>query len=406
MDKFTLNNFLNSKLFNDLEINDLIKEKIEQLINEFDKKIIRNNYIIIRNFIIYEVPGNWNERFYNIKNKFNRDSSSLDSYVERFGDIIGKEKFNDKINKSTVTLESLIKKHGKVEGENLHNQLCKKKRSVGKEIMQNKYGDSEGLIRWEKYLQKWHKGIKERKEQKKWNNGLSLEETIIKYGEIDGKIIWENRQKHQKYISSKKYFIDTYGNEIGQKKWEEFCKKRDYTSLKYFTKKYGEIDGYNKYKERCKLISYYNSLEYYILKYGEEEGKRRKENAVIKSFLNHKFKITRYSKISQELFWEIYNNLDSKMQKNCYFAELNSEFMFYVHSEDIKVFFVDFKIGNKIIEFNGDYWHSLEEVVKRDEQKKEFLFNKKYELLEIKESDYIKDKSKTIKKVLTFINQK
>ena len=77
--------------------------------------------------------------------------------------------------------------------------------------------------------------------------------------------------------------------------------------------------------------------------------------------------------------------------------------MFYAHTEKIKIFFTDFKIGNKIIEFNGDYWHSLEKVKKRDEIKKEYLINKNYLILEISENYYLNNKNEVIEKAIQFI---
>jgi hypothetical protein len=74
-----------------------------------------------------------------------------------------------------------------------------------------------------------------------------------------------------------------------------------------------------------------------------------------------KLKGNRYSQISQDLFWEIHDKLINKT--NVYFHNLNSEFVIripesfnYINT----VMIVDFKYKNKIIEYNGNYWHDCD----------------------------------------------
>ena len=80
------------------------------------------------------------------------------------------------------------------------------------------------------------------------------------------------------------------------------------------------------------------------------------------------------------------------------------------------------KICNKIIEFNGDYWHcnpkiykknvfnktmkkTAEEVWKRDQEKIDFIKSIDCELLIIWENDYKKNKNEIIKQCQRFINE-
>jgi len=69
------------------------------------------------------------------------------------------------------------------------------------------------------------------------------------------------------------------------------------------------------------------------------------------------------SKISQELFWNIYENLPEKLQEKTYFADLGGEFITRVDSGTNYSY--DFVISNIkfCIEFNGDYWHKSPEVI-------------------------------------------
>jgi very-short-patch-repair endonuclease len=65
---------------------------------------------------------------------------------------------------------------------------------------------------------------------------------------------------------------------------------------------------------------------------------------------------------------------------------------------------VDFKLDDKIIEFDGDYWHSKEEQIIKDKLRDEFLSNKGYLILRIKEFSYRDNKEKVINECLDFLN--
>lgn len=103
-----------------------------------------------------------------------------------------------------------------------------------------------------------------------------------------------------------------------------------------------------------------NSLDWFIRKYGKDLGKNKYEETVIEKMnVLSVLKANRFSIISQELFWSIYNKLEDK--ENIYFHDLNFEFVFkipekYKHENTVMMF--DFKQNNKIIEYNGKYWHN------------------------------------------------
>lgn len=87
--------------------------------------------------------------------------------------------------------------------------------------------------------------------------------------------------------------------------------------------------------------------------YNLETIKKRKQTMVE----NHTLENTqKFSKMSQELFWAIYNNLDIELKNKTYFGELNFEF-----NKQFKqnLYSYDFVISNikYCIEFNGDFWH-------------------------------------------------
>jgi len=186
----------------------------------------------------------------------------------------------------------------------------------------------------------------------------------------------DNRDKH---ILSRDNFIIKYGEDVGNKKWEEHLKNR-----KNFRTTYND----------------------FIFKYGEDEGKQK--------WKEHIFKIIKidptYSKVSQLLFDDIYNLLDDNMKNNIYYGSLNKEYFIY-DKDSKKIFYHDYVMNDikLIIEFNGDYWHAnpniyvddfyhtIRKMTAKDiwaaqRYKNKLAENKGYQVIEIWESDYKKDK--------------
>ena len=138
-----------------------------------------------------------------------------------------------------------------------------------------------------------------------------------------------------------------------------------YPQKEWFINNYGEnwVKYFTEDRDKIKSIKV-NSEKWFIEKYGVIDG-----NNLRKSYIQNKLKtIIRLktngvSKISQELFWEIYNNLPNR--NNCFFHELNKEIM--IRNENI-IYFPDFVYGNKIIEYDGWYWHNEERDRKRKRQ--------------------------------------
>jgi hypothetical protein len=119
-----------------------------------------------------------------------------------------------------------------------------------------------------------------------------------------------------------------------------------------------------------------------------------------------------YSKISQELFNEIYKKLDNK---DVYYATFirgdvdkgNNEYL-YTSKSSKKKFFFDFYYpeNNKIIEFDGDYWHGeIRGNIERDKARQDILEEEGFVIMRVREKDYKQDKQGTIEKCLNFLTQ-
>lgn len=160
-------------------------------------------------------------------------------------------------------------------------------------------------------------------------------------------------------------------------------------------------------------------LEKYIKRYGQEEGYKKWEERQCKwkSSLQQSFIQNRGQKyIVQSIFAEeailnICNQLNIEVPKKELFLPSENNRRGYLY---------DFNYKNKIIEFNGDYWHcnpktwkskdfhntmkiTAQEKWDNDKIKFENAINKGYQVLVIWESEYKENKDATIKKCIEFL---
>lgn len=127
------------------------------------------------------------------------------------------------------------------------------------------------------------------------------------------------------------------------------------------------------------------------------------------------FKKMTYSKISQELFWSIYEKIKNDYV-DIYFATLDSdkilddsgknhEFLINVGKTHRKLDFY-IKDINKCIEFDGTYWHGIKgkgNKTREEEREKQIINKLNCKILHIKEADFVSNKEESINKCLDFI---
>jgi hypothetical protein len=111
------------------------------------------------------------------------------------------------------------------------------KRGVSEEILKTTYGEIEGNLRWNSYKSKQaHSNSLDYKREKhgwddtefeKYNKSraVTLVNMISKYGEDEGLARWDNYISRQRETCTMEYFLKTYGEE-GKHKWEAFCDAR------------------------------------------------------------------------------------------------------------------------------------------------------------------------------------
>jgi very-short-patch-repair endonuclease len=161
--------------------------------------------------------------------------------------------------------------------------------------------------------------------------------------------------------------------------------KNKYPQKGWFKNKYGKSWGveYDKYLLNCYPTKSWFEKKY-PLNWKDEYKKFNHENVLRLNNYNQG-----YSKISQKIFWMIYEKLTQLEKENTHFKELNNEW--YVKNTN-NFYFVDFKCGNKIIEFDGIYWHRNSK--EKDEIRNTVYKNLGYQILIISENDLIDKKSK------------
>jgi len=215
--------------------------------------------------------------------------------------------------------------------------------------------------------------------------------------------------------------------------------------IKYWERKgYSENDSKNKVSEHQSKVAkgtirkgtgkYPNQVEYWLKKgYSDEESKKEISKRQMTFSLNkciekygeldgrnrwldrqekwmNSYKKSNFSKVSQELFWRVYEKMDKK--EKIFFATLkngikddsgkNNEFRLKL---DNRVIMPDFIVGNKIIEFDGTYYHrDSPENKKRDMMRDIIIKENGYDIFHVNESEYKKIPGKIINDCFNFLN--
>lgn len=164
------------------------------------------------------------------------------------------------------------------------------------------------------------------------------------------------------------------------------------------------------------------SLEKCIEKYGEVEGRKKylerqtKWKSSLQKSFNHSGSPYTQSNISLKMISDLCNKLKINVPKD--------ELCLINNNSTNKVknhYFYDFVYKNKIIEFNGDYWHcnpktwtpdkynkslhmTAQEVWAKDLDKKICAESYGYEVLTVWDSDYKETPDNVINKCIDFIN--
>ena len=184
------------------------------------------------------------------------------------------------------------------------------------------------------------------------------------------------------------------------------------TNIEYYLNQgMSEEDAKKALHDRQATFSLYKCIE----KYGEEKGLEIFNNRqkIWNKKLQNKFKQGKYvqSPIANKLFSNIKDKLNIK-------ENIKEKYIF--NDELHKGYLFDFCLNNKLIEFNGDYWHAnpkfygplsfikaknkkAKDIWEYDKIKIQTAEKQGYKVLIIWEYDYKNDKEKTLKKCMDFL---
>ena len=176
-----------------------------------------------------------------------------------------------------------------------------------------------------------------------------------------------------------------------------------YPSLEWFKITYGDdyaIEVQKDKEKRSGHLKGVNILDKYKERFGEEIGEEKYIERMSKIFSENKF-----SKISQDLFWKLKERLETE---EVMFASFGSEYYIPLNQDDKNILdqtiiFLDFKYKNKIIEFNGDYWHKDNGTREKDLKKKMICEARGFDVLFVWENEYKKEPEKVIERCLRFL---
>lgn len=159
------------------------------------------------------------------------DSSSLLSYKVRYGEIEGEKIWKEKTEKTKMSIDRLIQKYGE--------QETKKRLSVYGASLENyirRHGETLGKIKWDEYCKKRKATYKSRRGT---YGKKDLEFYTRRHGLKKATKLLERRRRECKYYGSLEYYIDTHGEEEGRRK----IKKDKSRGIDYYVDKYGEEEG-------------------------------------------------------------------------------------------------------------------------------------------------------------------
>jgi len=216
-----------------------------------------------------------------------------------------------------------------------YKKICSMITGITKETMIRKWGEKDGVKRWNDYCNKQAETNTFKYKKKKYNWS---EEDFKQFNKSRG-VTLENLQ-------------NKYGEELGKQYFEDYVNKQKLTKSKeYMIKKYGE-EKTNQINQSKAL-----TLKNFINKYGKDEGLKQYEIMLNK---HHNF----YSKISQKFFNELDKYLGNKY--TTYYANKNGEYGINLIDSYIRLDYFILEL-NLCIEFNGTYYHGDPRIFKADD---------------------------------------
>lgn len=315
-----------------------------------------------------------------------RRKGTLAGFIDRYGEVDGPAKYAEKNSKLSVGTESLRRRGYSDEEIAQIKSTHSKKSAATIENYEARYGKEAGRARYAEMLEN-------KKSFRRWQD-------VAKYyniSERQAKQIVSNIQKRDL-----DFYIEKYGSELGSKKYDAANELRAYANTEaYYIEKYGTKLGKLKYQQRIKDCSKANYVEYWIDKLGDEEGR-----IYYADLLKRKLQFfSGSSKSELEFVKLVYDRLAPNLQELVYAGGItDAQFVINLPNDsDVKCMIPDFRLKNVIIEFDGVFWHSTEDAIKRDQLKDVWYRKLGYSILRVTDEEFKKDADGIVTRSVDFI---
>lgn len=315
-------------------------------------------------------------------------------YIKKYGEEVGRKKYQDLV---TARLSRTTRR---ISNDTVECQLCHKNlKRITKTHLLNSCVES---ITTEEYQFRFPGSLLIANDLKKLYSNTK-ESIVEKYGEEIGSKKWKDYCNAQAVTNTLEYKIEKYG--ISDSEFAAYNKLRAAT-LENFIRRYGETLGLQKWENYCERQRYTTSIEYFIEKYGNDEGIQKYKNFCVGRSLSNKVQ----SKVELDAYEELKHHIE------------NLELSIKLTNE----FYGPYDYGNldqkKLIEFYGTYWHadprffekdhtlkqkqqSAEMIWSRDQAKRSYATNLGFKIFVIWEHDWRKNKQQLKENVIRWWNE-
>ncbi len=253
---FVSNFFINASYYDNIHeiaklLRDTIKNKderslkfwknIRKIRHKFRRVYINNLIKIYKNYY-YSRSYNYNDKYkllgytydeytYYITYLKNQNKVTKEKFIKKFGEEEGLRRWNEFRYRSAQTLENFIKRYGEEEGKKRYESYISR---IGTNLdkFREKYGYDLGTIKYIEYVE---------------STKSNLYNMISKHGPIKGYIRYLKVNDAKR--ATKKRLIAKYGREYAEKVSRE---KGKANNINYWINKYGEIEGTKKFYQHMK----------------------------------------------------------------------------------------------------------------------------------------------------------
>lgn len=329
------------------------------------------------------------KRFKNATNNRNFTTHEIEEISKLYNYVLA----NHNISTCYKTITDIIN-HGVVDLIRRFKILIDSPYSRTKEKTIARYGKEKGEMKWEEYVdfQKTKNTFEYKKEKYGWSRNdfdlfnktraVTIENLITKHGEDKGKEIWDKYIQRQSYTNSLDYYKEKYG-ENGVVEWLL----------------------YNQHKKKS------HSVKYVMMQHGISE--KEAKNIILSYFPSGNHSMVEI---------DFVNKFENAIGYNLEYTAKTKQFCIWDHCTNFPRFYdiADTKL-NKIIEFNGDYWHcnpskfnpnfvikqtgkTAKEVWERDYHKINAAIKRGFEVKIVWESDFKKYPTKVIEECMVWWN--